>query len=190
MGGLSVKETGLPGVLILEPRVFGDARGWFTETWSERDMQGVGLYYTFVQDNHSYSAQRNTLRGIHFQKGEHAQAKLLRCVRGAVLDVAVDLRVGSPTYSRWISAELSADNKRQLLIPRGFGHALLTLTDDVEFLYKADNFYNAEADRGIRWNDHDIGEDWGVDSPTLSAKDAAAPLLADSDTDFVYADFV
>jgi dTDP-4-dehydrorhamnose 3,5-epimerase len=186
MGKLYVTETDLPGVLILEPQIFGDARGWFTETWSEQSMRDAGLYYRFVQDNHSYSAQKHTLRGIHFQKGEYAQAKLLRCPRGAVLDVAVDLRLGSPTYRRWISAELSADNKRQLLIPRGFGHAFVTLTDDVEFLYKADNFYNAGADRSIRWDDPDIGVNWGVDSPSLSAKDASAPLLRDSDADFVY----
>jgi dTDP-4-dehydrorhamnose 3,5-epimerase len=186
MGELRVTETGLPGVLILEPRVFGDARGWFMEAWSEQSLQDAGLNYRFVQDNHSYSAQKHTLRGIHFQKGESAQAKLLRCTRGAVLDVAVDLRIGSPTYKQWISAELSADNKRQLLIPRGFGHAFLTLTDDVEFLYKADNPYRAEADRGIHWNDPEIGVDWGVDAPVLSAKDAAAPLLRDSDADFVY----
>jgi dTDP-4-dehydrorhamnose 3,5-epimerase len=186
MGKLQVTETALPGVFILEPQAFGDARGWFMEAWSDRSMRDAGLNYRFVQDNHSYSAQKHTLRGIHFQKGERAQAKLLRCSRGAVLDVAVDLRIGSPTYGRWISAELSADNKRQLLIPRGFGHAFLTLTDDVEFLYKADNPYNAEADRGIRWNDPDIGVDWGVDAPVLSAKDAAAPLLRDSDADFVY----
>jgi dTDP-4-dehydrorhamnose 3,5-epimerase len=191
MGKLNVLETALSGVLILEPQVFGDARGWFTESWSEESMRDAGRHYRFMQDNHSYSAQNHTLRGIHFQKGEHAQAKLLRCSRGAVLDVAVDLRAGSPTYRRWISAELSADNKRQLLIPRGFGHAFLTLTDDVEFLYKADNPYRAEADRSIRWNDPAIGVDWGVPfgagEPILSAKDAAAPLLADSDADFVYA---
>jgi dTDP-4-dehydrorhamnose 3,5-epimerase len=186
MGKLRIIETGLPGVRILEPQAFGDARGWFMESWSERTMLDAGLHFRFVQDNHSYSAERHTLRGIHFQKGAKAQAKLLRCSRGAVLDVAVDLRIGSPTYKRWVSAELSADNRRQLLIPRGFGHAFLTLTDDVEFLYKADNPYSAEADRSIRWNDPDIGVDWGINAPILSAKDAAAPLLADSDADFVY----
>jgi dTDP-4-dehydrorhamnose 3,5-epimerase len=188
MGKLQIIETALPGVLILEPQVFGDARGWFMESWNEQSMRDAGLDYHLVQDNHSYSAQKHTLRGIHFQKGNCAQAKILRCARGAVLDVAVDLRAGSPTYRRWVSAELSADNKRQLLIPRGFGHAFLTLTDDVEFLYKADNFYCAEADRSIRWNDPAIGVDWGLGAevPLLSAKDAAAPLLSDSDADFVY----
>ena len=145
-------ETALSGVYILEPRVFGDHRGWFMESWSERAMAAIGLDYTFVQDNHSYSQQKHTLRGIHFQHGASAQAKLVRCSRGAVLDVAVDLRKGSPTYAKWVGVELSAENKRQFLIPRGFGHAFLTLTADVEFLYKADNFYDPQADRRIRWN--------------------------------------
>jgi dTDP-4-dehydrorhamnose 3,5-epimerase len=190
MGKLQVIETKLQGVFLLEPQVFGDARGWFTESWSEQSMREAGLHYTFVQDNHSYSAQKHTLRGIHFQKGARAQAKLIRCSRGAVLDVAVDLRAGSPTYGEWISAELSADNKRQIIIPRGFGHAFLTLTDDVEFLYKADNPYCAEADRSILWSDPAIGVVWGVDAPILSDKDAAAPLLRDSDVDFVYGEAI
>ncbi|MDR3294754.1 MAG: dTDP-4-dehydrorhamnose 3,5-epimerase [Clostridiales Family XIII bacterium] len=183
---MKVTQTGLAGVFILEPEVFGDARGWFLETWSERSMREAGLEYCFVQDNHSYSAHKNTLRGIHFQKGEHAQAKIVRCGRGAVLDVAVDLRKGSPGYKKWTAVELSAENKRQFLIPRGFGHGFLTLTDDVEFLYKADNFYNAGADRSIRWNDPEIAADWGTDAPELSEKDRLAPLLCDSDVDFCF----
>ena len=126
------------------------------------------------------------LRGIHFQKGDAAQAKIVRCNRGAVLDVAVDLRKGSPTFKKWVSVELSADNKRQLLIPRGFGHAFLTLTDSVEFLYKADRFYTPEADRGIRWNDPEIGIEWGCENPVLSEKDRNAPFLSESDVDFIY----
>ena len=125
---MQVIPTGLPSVYILEPKVFGDSRGWFMETWSERDLERAGLHYRFVQDNQSFSAQKGVLRGIHFQKGDAAQAKIVRCNRGAVLDVAVDLRKGSPTFKKWVSVELSADNKRQLLIPRGFGHAFLTLT--------------------------------------------------------------
>lgn len=183
-------ETELSGVYILEPRVFGDSRGWFMESWSQRDMQAAGLAgYTFVQDNHSYSQQRHTLRGIHFQKGHSAQAKLVRCSRGAVLDVAVDLRSGSPTYARWVGVELSAENKRQLLIPRGYGHAFVTLTDDVEFLYKADNYYDPAADRSIHWQDSQIAIDWarwGLESPIVSDKDDSAPSLADSDVDFIY----
>ena len=183
---MQVIPTGLPSVYILEPKVFGDSRGWFMETWSERDLERAGLHYRFVQDNQSFSAQKGVLRGIHFQKGDAAQAKIVRCNRGAVLDVAVDLRKGSPTFKKWVSVELSADNKRQLLIPRGFGHAFLTLTDSVEFLYKADRFYTPEADRCIRWNDPEIGIEWGCENPVLSEKDRNAPSLSESDVDFIY----
>lgn len=174
---MDIIQTKLDGVYILLPKVFGDHRGWFMESWSRRTMEEAGLFYDFVQDNHSMSAVRGTLRGIHFQRGDKAQAKLVRCVRGAVLDVAVDLRHGSPTYRQWVAVELSGENKKQLLIPRGFGHGFVTLTDDVEFLYKADQYYAPEADGGIRWNDPDIGVDWGVDQPILSEKDQKNPFL-------------
>ncbi|MGE4272453.1 MAG: dTDP-4-dehydrorhamnose 3,5-epimerase [Desulfitobacterium sp.] len=179
-------KTEVLDVFIIEPQVFGDHRGWFMESWSNRSLEEAGLHYNFVQDNQSFSAQKGTLRGLHFQKGDAAQAKLVRCNKGAVLDVAVDLRKGSPTYKKWVAVELSADNKRQLLIPRGFAHAFLTLTDDVEFLYKADNYYNLEADRNIIWNDEEINIDWGILNPILSEKDAKAPRLYESDVDFVY----
>lgn len=179
-------KTDLLDVCILEPRVFGDKRGWFMETWSNRKMGEVGLHYNFVQDNQSFSAQKGTLRGLHFQKREAAQAKLVRCGKGAVLDVAVDLRRGSPTYKKWAAVELSAENKRQLIIPRGFAHAFLTLTDDVEFLYKADNYYSPEADRNIIWNDKEINVAWGIENPIVSEKDAKAPKLCESDVDFIY----
>ncbi|MCL2839396.1 MAG: dTDP-4-dehydrorhamnose 3,5-epimerase [Defluviitaleaceae bacterium] len=182
---MNVIKTDLPDVFILEPQVFGDNRGWFMETWSIPKMQSIGLHYDFVQDNHSFSSQKGVLRGIHFQNGSAAQAKLVRCTKGAVLDVAVDLRKNSPTYKRWIAVELSAENKRQLLIPRGFGHGFVTLTDDVEFLYKADNPYNATEDRSIRWNDPELNINWGITSPTISEKDANAPLLKDSDCNFI-----
>ena len=172
-------KTKLDGVVIIEPDVFGDHRGFFMESWSQKKMEEAGLYYDFVQDNHSMSSVKGTLRGIHFQRGVKAQAKLVRCVRGAVLDVAVDLRHESPTYKQWVAVELSADNKKQMLIPRGFGHGFVTLTDEVEFLYKADNYYAPEADGGIRWNDSEIGVDWGVKDPILSAKDEKNPLLKD-----------
>ncbi|MCL2223675.1 MAG: dTDP-4-dehydrorhamnose 3,5-epimerase [Defluviitaleaceae bacterium] len=178
-------KTELPDVFIIEPRVFGDSRGWFMESFSQTKMKEAGLNYDFVQDNHSYSAQEGVLRGIHFQNGDAAQAKLVRCARGAVLDVAVDLRKSSPTYKKWVAVELSAENKRQLLIPRGFGHGFITLTPDVEFLYKADNFYNAPQDRNILWNDPDLAIDWGILHPILSDKDANAPLLKDSDCSFL-----
>lgn len=142
-------------------------------------MEEAGLFYNFVQDNHSLSTVKGTLRGIHFQKGDKAQAKLVRCVRGAVLDVAVDLRHESPTYKQWVAVELSAENKKQLMIPRGFGHGFVTLTDEVEFLYKADNYYAPEADGGIRWNDPEIGVEWGIDKPILSAKDEKNPFLSE-----------
>lgn len=176
---MKLTKTKLEGVVILEPDVFGDHRGFFMESWSKREMEELGLYYDFVQDNHSKSTVKGTLRGIHFQKGDKAQAKLVRCVKGSVLDVAVDLRQGSPTYKQWVAVELSEENKKQLLIPRGFGHGFVTLTDDVEFLYKADNYYAPEADGGIRWNDPEIGVVWGIENPILSAKDEKNPLLRD-----------
>ncbi len=183
---MKIIKTDVLGVYILEPQVFGDSRGWFVETWSKRTMEQAGFHYDFVQDNQSYSAQKGTLRGLHFQKGKDSQAKLVRCTRGAVLDVAVDLRKGSPTCKQWTGVELSAENKRQFLIPRGFAHAFLTLTDDVEFQYKADNFYAPASDRNIRWNDPEIGVKWGIETPILSEKDQKAPFLAESDVDFVY----
>ncbi len=174
---MKITETKLKGVYILEPQVFGDNRGFFMESWSRRTMEAAGLHYDFVQDNHSSSTVKGTLRGIHFQKGEWCQAKLVRCSRGAVLDVAVDLRKASQTYKQWVGVELSGDNKKQLLIPRGFGHGFVTLTDHVEFLYKADNYYAPQADGGIRWNDPDIGVEWGVEDPVLSEKDKKNPFL-------------
>ena len=183
---MKVIETALPGVMIIEPAVFGDSRGWFMESWSTTKMKEAGLNYDFVQDNHSFSAQKGVLRGIHFQKSPYAQAKLVRCTRGAVLDVVVDLRKDSPTYKNWVAVTLSEENKCQLLIPRGYGHGFVTLTEDVEFLYKADNLYNAEADRSIRWDDPELGIDWETVNPILSAKDAQAPMLKDSDCDFTF----
>lgn len=174
---MKIEKTKLEGVVIITPDVFGDHRGFFMESWSERKMEESGLHYNFVQDNHSLSTVKGTLRGIHFQKGDKAQAKLVRCVRGAVLDVAVDLRHDSPTYKQWVAVELSAENKKQLMIPRGFGHGFVTLNDEVEFLYKADNYYAPEADGGIRWNDPEIGVEWGVEKPILSAKDEKNPFL-------------
>ena len=134
-GNMNFIRTEIDGVLIIEPQVFGDYRGFFMESWSKRAFEEAGLFYDFVQDNHSSSTAKGTLRGIHFQRGDKAQAKLVRCARGSVLDVAVDLRPNSPTYKKWVSVELSEENKRQLLIPRGFGHGFITRTDEVEFLY-------------------------------------------------------
>lgn len=181
---MKVIKTDIEDVVILEPQVFGDSRGWFMESWSKKKMEEAGLFYDFVQDNHSFSELKGTLRGLHFQKGKESQAKLVRCTKGAVLDVAVDLRKNSPTYKKWVSCVLSEENKRQFLIPRGFAHGFLTLTDNVEFMYKADNYYNYESDRNIIWNDSDINVEWGIKNPILSEKDKKAPILKDLDIDF------
>lgn len=174
---MKLTKTKLDGVVILEPQVYGDKRGFFLESWNKKDFEKLGLYYDFVQDNHSKSTVKGTLRGIHFQKGDKAQAKLVRCVKGAVLDVAVDLRKDSPTFKQWIAVELNEENKKQLLIPRGFGHGFVTLTDDVEFLYKADNYYAPDAEGGIIWNDPDLNINWGINNPILSVKDEKNPYL-------------
>ena len=178
---MKITKTKLEGVVIIEPDVFGDNRGFFMESWNKKKMAEAGLDYDFVQDNHSKSTVKGTLRGIHFQKGDKAQAKLVRCVKGTVLDVAVDLRRNSPTFKQWVGVELSEENKKQLLIPRGFGHGFVTLTDDVEFLYKADNYYAPEADAGIRWNDPDMGVEWGIENPILSDKDKNNPFLKNAE---------
>lgn len=174
---MQVTKTILDGVLILEPKVFGDARGWFMETWSARKFEAAGLNFNFVQDNQSYSAQRGTLRGLHYQTAPFAQAKLVRCTRGKLLDVAVDIREGSETFAKWVAVELTAENKKQLLIPRGFAHGFLTLTDDVEIQYKADNFYAPNCDGNIRWDDEEIKIDWPFAPTILAEKDAKAPTL-------------
>lgn len=183
---MNIIKTDLLGVYIFEPKVFGDNRGWFIESWSEKTMDEAGFHYNYVQDNHSFSAEKGTLRGLHCQKGDSAQAKLVRCTRGAIMDIVVDVRKGSPTYKQWITVELSESNFRQLLIPRGFLHGFLTLTDDVEFVYKVDNYYDKENDRTVRWNDPEFGIHWGIENPILSERDANAPLYCDSDIDFLY----
>ena len=179
-------ETKLPGVYLLEPKVFGDHRGYFMESYSESEFTRLGITDRFVQDNESYTMHKGTLRGLHFQNAPMAQAKLVRVLQGAVMDVAVDLRKGSPTYKQWVGVELSAENKRMLFIPRGFGHGFVTLTDDVEFCYKVDNLYSKACDRGICFNDPEIGVDWGVSDPVLSQKDTTSPMLKESDCNFIY----
>ncbi|MBR4343168.1 MAG: dTDP-4-dehydrorhamnose 3,5-epimerase [Lachnospiraceae bacterium] len=176
---MNFTETELKDVYIIEPKVFGDHRGWFYESWTERDFANAGLSYHFVQDNQSYSSKKGTLRGLHFQKGEYSQAKLVRCVRGRIMDVAVDLRHESPTYLKWTSIELSAENKREFLIPRGFAHGFLTLTDDVEFIYRCDNYYSPAHEASIRFDDPDLNINWGITDPILAAKDTEAPFLKD-----------
>lgn len=187
---MKVTETKIPGVLIIEPDVFGDNRGYFMETYSTKKYEEIGIATTFVQDNMSFSASKGTLRGLHFQNAPMAQAKLVSCSKGTVIDVAVDIRKGSPTYKQWVAVELSAENKKQFFIPRGFAHGFLTLTDDVEFRYKVDNLYSKEHDRGIRYDDPTICVDWGTllngIEPILSEKDTTGPMLEDSDCNFVY----
>ena len=182
-------ETKLKGVYVLEPQVFGDARGWFMESWSKRKMEAAGIAVDFVQDNQSYSAQKGTLRGLHYQLDPMSQAKLLRATRGAIFDVAVDIRRGSPQFGQWVGVELSAENKRQLFIPRGFAHGFITLTDDVEVQYKADNYYAPECDGNIRWDGPDIAVAWPIAPTILSPKDEQAPTLkerAAESLNFVY----
>ena len=174
-------QTDIDGPLILEPRVFGDNRGYFFESFSRGDFEAHAGPVHFVQDNESWSARRGVLRGMHFQKGEAAQAKLLRVVCGRVLDVAVDIRPGSPTFGKYVTVELSGENKRQFFIPRGFAHGFLVLEDDTIFQYKCDNYYAPETEGSFLWSDPTIAIDWGIspEAVILSAKDARAPLFRD-----------
>lgn len=178
---MKVIATTLPEVLILEPRVFGDARGFFYESFNERVfMESTGVQANFVQDNHSRS-QKNVLRGLHYQV-ENAQGKLVRVVAGEVLDVAVDLRRSSAHFGRWVAVRLSADNKRQLWIPPGFGHGFVVLSDVAEFLYKTTDYYNPEAERCVRWDDPTLAIDWQIEgAPLLSPKDQNGKLLEKAD---------
>jgi len=181
---MEVLETEIEGVYIIQPKVFGDDRGWFMETYSKQKVLEQGIDIVFIQDNHSFSATKGTLRGLHFQINPMAQTKLVRCTRGSIYDVAIDIREGSPTYKRWIAVELSEENKRQLFISKGFAHGFLTLTDNVEVQYKVDEYYSAEHDRSVRYDDQEIGIDWPIENPILSNKDLEAPLLRDSDHNF------
>ena len=184
---MQVEETALAGVKILTPKRFGDARGFFSESWSRARMAEAGLDYDFVQDNHSMSMAVGTLRGLHYQRPPHAQAKLVRCGRGRLLDVAVDIRVGSPGYGQWIAVELSFDNGKQLLIPEGFLHGFLTLEPETEIVYKCSDYYAPECDGAVAWDDPALGIDWGISAPVLSDKDAKAPKLAEIDKPFEWA---
>ena len=174
---------------LIVPKRFGDARGWFTEVYSEPAFAARGIDCRFVQDNHSLSVPRYTLRGMHFQTPPHGQAKLVRCIRGSIFDVAVDVRAGSPTYGHYVGAELSAENGHQLFVPVGYAHGFLTLQDDCEVSYKVSDLYAPDCDGGVRWDDPTIAIDWPMPagtSPELSAKDAVLPLLAAFDSPFPY----
>lgn len=184
---MRVVETNIEHVLVIEPELFGDHRGWFTETYNEAKFREAGIDITFVQDNHSYSAARGTLRGLHYQLNPKAQTKLVRCTRGAIFDVAVDIRIGSPNFGKWFGLELSAENKKQLLVPAGFAHGFMTLTEDVEVQYKVNELYAPEFDRGIAWDDPQIGIKWPMNiTPILSAKDEKAPELNEAENNFFY----
>ncbi|MGB1557034.1 MAG: dTDP-4-dehydrorhamnose 3,5-epimerase [Oceanococcaceae bacterium] len=179
---MKVETTALEGVLILEPKLFGDARGWFMEAYNARAFtEATGLTPNFVQDNQSLSS-RGVLRGLHYQLGEHPQDKLVRVLSGEIFDVAVDIRRSSPTFGQWVGVHLSGQNRRQVWVPRGFAHAFVVLSETAEVLYKVTDVYDPAGERSIRWDDPAIGIDWPLDTPPLlSAKDADAPLLADAD---------
>lgn len=181
---MQIEPTALADVLIMTPRRFGDARGWFSETWNAARMAEAGLDLPWVQDNHSFSAARGTLRGLHYQSPPRAQDKLVRCSRGAIRDVAVDIRTGSASYGRWVAVELTEENGRQMFVPKGFLHGFVTLTEGAEVQYKCTDIYSPEHDGAVRWDDPALGVDWGIGAPVLSEKDARAPLLAEIGTPF------
>lgn len=176
---MEIRPLGIDGVLEIVPKKFGDTRGFFSETYSAKRFAEAGIDIGWVQDNQSFSAEKGVLRGLHFQLAPFAQDKLVRVLRGSIFDVAVNLRKGSPSYGKWVAAVLSAESWNQMLVPKGFAHGFLTLEPNVEVFYKVSAPYAPEHDRGIRWNDPDIGVAWPLDrrEPVLSAKDAAAPYL-------------
>ncbi len=182
---MQIDQTPLPGVIAITPKRFGDARGFFCESWSKSALAAEGIVLDFVQDNHSMSMAAGTLRGLHFQTPPHAQAKLVRCGRGSLFDVAVDMRRGSPTYGQWHGETLSFENGRQLLIPVGFAHGFLTLEPETEIVYKCSDYYAPAADGGVHWDS--CGIDWPLTgAPVLSEKDAAAPPFAEFQSPFTW----
>lgn len=184
---MDIKKTGLPGLVVIKPRVFEDDRGYFFESFNKNSFEDAGMHYDFVQDNQSKS-EYGVLRGLHYQLGEHAQAKLVRVLEGEVLDVVVDIRKGSPTYGQSYSEVLSDKNYLQMIIPRGFAHGFVVLSETAVFSYKCDNFYNKESEGGILYNDPELNIDWRVDPKDikLSPKDEVLPLFKDAKNDFEY----
>ncbi|HYG26568.1 MAG TPA: dTDP-4-dehydrorhamnose 3,5-epimerase [Caulobacteraceae bacterium] len=183
---MEVERLAIPEVLRVRPRRIGDARGHFTETYRRDRLEAAGIACPFVQDNLSYSAAAGVLRGLHYQRPPHAQAKLVSVLDGRILDVVVDVRRGSPTFGEHLTVEMSAKDGAQLFVPEGFLHGFVTLTPDTRVAYKVSDYYAADCDAAVRWDDPDLGINWGVSAPTLSAKDAAAPLFAQFDTPFTY----
>lgn len=183
---MKVTATKLPGVKLIDPAVFGDHRGFFLESYNSRTFADNGMNCKFIQDNHSLSVEAGVLRGLHYQLNTKAQSKLLRVVAGAIYDVVVDIRKGSPTFGHWEGFILSSSNKRQLFVPKGFAHGFCTLVPNTEVLYKVDEYYSPEHDRGIAWNDPALNIDWPIQQPILSEKDSKHPLLADAELNFLY----
>ena len=183
---MQITATEIPDVKLVRPKKHGDARGFFSEVWRQDVAQAAGIAGPFVQDNHSFSAEAGVVRGLHFQKPPHAQGKLVRVTRGSILDVAVDIRVGSPWFGKHVAVRLSAAEWNQLWVPPGFAHGFCTLEPDCEVLYKVTAYYAPESDRGLSWNDPALGIDWPVRTPVLSPKDEKHPKLADLDGGFVW----
>ena len=174
---MNIKETLLQNVYILEPAVFHDKRGFFMESYNKRILEQLGINVDFIQDNHSFSKNAGIIRGLHYQLNPKAQTKLVRVSTGAIFDVTVDIRKNSDTFGKWVSIILSEENKRQVLVPKGFAHGFCTLVPNTNVIYKVDEYYDPEFDRGILWNDPDIGIEWPISIPLLSDKDSKLPLL-------------
>ncbi|WP_454870780.1 dTDP-4-dehydrorhamnose 3,5-epimerase [Priestia megaterium] len=183
---MNIIKTKFEDAVLIEPKVFGDHRGFFTESYNKEMFEQNGIDMEFIQDNHSLSQQPGTLRGMHYQLNDKAQTKLVRVTQGAIYDVILDIRKGSPTYGEWQGFILSADNKRQLLVPKGFAHGFCTIVENTEVQYKVDELYSPEHDRGIAWNDPALNIDWPFNSPVLSDKDTKHPTLAEADNNFTW----
>jgi dTDP-4-dehydrorhamnose 3,5-epimerase len=181
---MNVIETGISGVFVIEPSVFADHRGFFMESYNVKRFSELGFNHAFIQENHSLSAEAGVLRGLHYQLNPKAQTKLVRVISGAIYDVVVDIRTGSPTFKQWTGIILSRDNKRQLLVPKGFAHGFCTLVPHTEVLYKVDEYYSQEHDRGIAWNDPTLGIDWPISKPILSDKDQVHSTCAQAELNF------
>ncbi|MCF8009655.1 MAG: dTDP-4-dehydrorhamnose 3,5-epimerase [Halanaerobiales bacterium] len=181
---MDILKTKIKDLLIIEPLIHRDSRGWFTETYSKREFESYGIFIDFVQFNHSMSKKKGTLRGLHFQEVPKTQTKLVRCTKGAILDVAVDLRESSKTYGEWVSVELTSDNKKQFLIPKGFAHGFVTLKNNTEVQYQVDEYYSPKHEKTIRYDDPDISIFWNVEEPILSKKDRGALYIRDTKINF------